>query len=172
MFPLRTLTLANGLRVLIRPIRAEDKAELQRGLKRLSAETVYRRFLAAKPRLTTSELRYFTEVDNHDHIALVAVELHFPHRIVGVARAVRFPQETDLAEWAIVIADSLQGMGLGSAMIEMLADTAKAVGICRFSATMLSDNEPVHRLLARITDRLESDARHGATHEVVVGLAA
>src|SRR4028118_920098 len=78
LFPLRTVTLANGLRVLIRPIRADDKAELQRGLKRLSAETVYRRFLAAKPRLTSSELRYFTEVDNHDHIAPVAAEPHLP----------------------------------------------------------------------------------------------
>ena len=172
VLPLRTVTLANGLRVLIRPIRADDKAELQRGLKRLSAETVYRRFLAAKPRLTSSELRYFTEVDNHDHIALVAVELHFPHRIVGVARAVRLPDEPDLAEWAIVIADPLQGLGLGSRMIEMLADAAKSVGIRRFTATMLTDNEPVHRLLARITDRLERDVSHGTTHEVVVGLAA
>ncbi len=170
--PLRTVTLANGLRVLIRPIRPDDKAELQRGLKRLSAETVYRRFLAAKPRLTSAELRYFTEVDNHDHIALVAVELHFPHRIVGVARAVRLPDEPDMAEWAIVIADPLQGLGLGSRMIEMLADAAKSVGIRRFTATMLTDNEPVHRLLARITDRPEREVAHGVTHEVVVGLAA
>ena len=172
ILPLRTVTLANGLRVLIRPIRPDDKAELQQGIKRLSAETVYRRFLAAKPRLSSSELRYFTEVDNHDHIALVAVELHFPHHIVGVARAVRLPDEPDLAEWAIVIADPLQGLGLGSRMIEMLADAAKSVGIRRFTATMLTDNEPVHRLLARITDRLERDVSYGATHEVVVGLAA
>jgi RimJ/RimL family protein N-acetyltransferase len=172
MIPFQTITLANGLRVLIRPIRPDDKAELQRGMGRLSQETLYRRFLAAKPRLTSSELRYFTEVDNHDHIALVAVELHFPHRIMGVARAVRDLHEPDLAEWAIVIADPLQGMGLGSRMIEMLADAAKGVGIRRFTATMLTDNEPVHRLLARITDRLERDERHGATHEVVVGLAA
>ena len=172
MFPLQTVTLANGLRVLIRPIRPDDKAELQRGMTRLSQETIHRRFLAAKPRLTSSELRYFTEVDGHDHIALVAVELHFPHRLVGVARAVRDLQEPDLAEWAIVIADPLQGMGLGSRMIELLADAAKQAGIRRFTATMLTDNEPVHRLLSRITDRLESDQRNGATHEVVVGLAA
>lgn len=169
---IRTATLANGLRVLIRPIRPEDKAELQRGLARLSEETIRRRFLAAKPRLSSSELRYFTEVDNRDHIALVAVETHFPHRIVGVARAVRLKDEPDLAEWAIVIADPLQGLGLGSRMIELLADAAKEVGIRRFTATMLTDNEPVHRLLARITDRLERDERHGATHEVVIALAA
>jgi RimJ/RimL family protein N-acetyltransferase len=172
VFPIRTVTLANGLRVLVRPIRPDDKAELQRGMGLMSAETIRKRFLAAKPRLTSSELRYFTEVDNHDHIALVAVETHFPHHIVGVARAVRDLHEPDLAEWAIVIADPLQGLGLGSRMIEMLADAAKAVGIRRFTATMLTDNEPVHRLLARITDRLERDERHGPTHEVVIGLAA
>lgn len=169
---MRPLTLANGLRVLVRPIRPDDKAELQRGLTRLSADTVYKRFLAAKPRLSASELRYFTEVDGVNHIALVAVELHFPHRIVATARAVRLHDRPDTAEWAIVVADPLQGLGLGGLMIEMLADQAKRVGIRRFTATMLTDNEPVHRLLARVAERLESDERHGAVHEVVVGLAA
>lgn len=169
---MRTVTLSNGLRVLIRPIRPDDKAELQRGLSRLSQETVYRRFHAAKPRLSSSELRYFTEVDGHDHIALVAVELHFPHRIVASARAVRLPDRPDTAEWAIVVADPLQGKGLGREMIGLLADAARAAGIRHFTATMLSDNVPVHRLLAHVHGRLESDVRLGHVHEVTHALAA
>lgn len=169
---MKTVTLSNGLRVLIRPIRPDDKAELQRGLARLSAETIHRRFLAAKPRLNASELRYFTEVDGHDHIALAAVELHFPHRIVATARAVRLPDRPDTAEWAIVVADHLQGLGLGRTMIAMLADLARAAGIEHFTATMLSDNEPVHRLLAHVRGSLEHEAHRDGVHEITLRLAA
>src|SRR3712207_4506966 len=128
--------LSNGLQVFIRDIRPEDKAELQEGLKRLSVETVHKRFLAAKPRFSSSELKYLTEVDGHNHIALVAVSVT-TGRIVAVARAVRLHDEPDTAEWAIVIADPLQGQGLGSRLIAELAARARAEGIEHLTATML-----------------------------------
>ncbi len=67
--------LANGQQVCIRPIRPDDKWQLQEGLKRLSLETIHRRFLAAKPRFSSAELRYLTEVDGVNHIALVAISM-------------------------------------------------------------------------------------------------
>ena len=39
----------------------------------LSDRSQLRRFLAPKPRLTASDLRYLTEIDGHDHFALIAV---------------------------------------------------------------------------------------------------
>lgn len=167
-----TATLANGMRVLIRPIRSDDKTELQRGLKRLSVETVQKRFLSAKPRFTSSELRYLTEVDGVNHIAMVAVELTFPHRLIGVARAVRMPDQPDLAEWAIVVADPYQGKGLGGRLVAELARAARAQGIRRFSAVMQSDNEAVARLLARTASVFERDEHHDGLREVVALLAA
>lgn len=167
-----TATLSNGLRVLIRPIRPDDKVELQRGLERLSLETVHKRFLSAKPRFTSSELRYLTEVDGIDHIALAAVEPTCPHRIVGVARAVRLPEAPDIAEWAIVVADPLQGKGLGGRLVAELARAAGAQGIRRFSAVMQEDNEAVGRLLARTAAVFERDEHHDGLREVVALLAA
>lgn len=169
---MRTVTLNNGYRVLIRPIRPDDKAELQRGLKRLSVETIHKRFLTAKPKFTSAELRYLTEVDHVDHIALAAVELTFPHRIVGVARAVRYPDEPDMAEWAIVVADFLHGQGLGTRLVESLTGEAVRQGIRRFSAVMQEDNEPVARLLAHASAGLERDEHHDGLREVVARLAA
>src|SRR4051812_50162136 len=67
------LDLPNGRRTRIRPIAPDDKALLQDGLQRLSPESVRRRFLGPKARLSAAELRYLTEVDGRDHIALVAV---------------------------------------------------------------------------------------------------
>ena len=165
-------TLSDGTRVLVRPIRPDDKAELEAGLGRLSDLSVHRRFLAPKRHFSASELRYLTEVDGQDHVALVAELADDPGRIVGVARYVRLLDEPETAEAAFVVADPLQGRGLGSMMAGRLVREAVRHGIRRFSATMLSDNVASQRLMARLTRDLQR--RHGgAGHsEVLAELAA
>src|ERR1700755_916716 len=91
--------------LLLRRIEAEDKDALVAGLGRLSDRSVYQRFLSPKPRLTSSELKYLTEVDFDDHYALVAVLARAPSVIVGVGRWVRSAAAPSDAEIAIVIAD-------------------------------------------------------------------
>ena len=66
--------LPDGAPILIRPIRADDKRMLENGLRHLSEESVQRRFLTPKSSFSRAELRYLTEVDGRDHVALV-VEL-------------------------------------------------------------------------------------------------
>jgi GNAT superfamily N-acetyltransferase len=165
-------SLPDGTQVLIRPIEPGDKLRLSIALGRLSHETIYRRFLAAKPRLSTAELRYLTEVDGRDHIALVAVLASDPESIVAVARCVRIPDTLDTAEFAIVVGDPLQGRGLGSLLARELATVARSAGIRRFSATMAGENVAVRRLIAHFTRTLERDATADGVREVVVELAA
>jgi len=165
-------TLPDGTQILIRPIQATDKARLSVALGRLSRETIQRRFLAAKPKLSSSELRYLTEVDGHDHIALVAVLAAAPDAIVAVARCVRLPGSPDTAEFAIVVGDPLQGHGLGSLLARELATAARAAGIRRFSATMAGENVAVRRLIAHFTQTLEHEHVDHGVREVVVKLAA
>jgi RimJ/RimL family protein N-acetyltransferase len=153
---------------VIRPIEPGDKERLVDGLAQLSAESIRKRFLAAKPRFTKSELRYLTEVDGRNHIALVALE---DDQLVAVARCVRLPDRPDTAEMAIVVGDPWQGQGLGTALTHALADAALAVGIRRFAATMLGDNEAARRLMRTFSRRLE-EARVDGLREVVVELAA
>jgi RimJ/RimL family protein N-acetyltransferase len=165
-------TLRDGTRVLLRPIEPADKDRLTVALSRLSQETIRRRFLAAKPRFSTGELRYLTEIDGRDHIAIVAVLAEEPESIVAVARCVRLPDVPATAEFAIVVGDPMQGLGLGTLMARALADTARAAGIRRFAATMLSDNSAVRHLMETITERLESDRVGGGLRDVVIDLAA
>ena len=165
-------TLPSGSRVLIRPIAADDKDKLARGLRQLSDESIRKRFLAAKPRFTRAELRYLTEVDGINHIALVAVLEDDPDQLVGVARCVRLPDRVATAEMAIVVGDPWQNQGLGRAMATALADAALAAGIRRFAATMLGDNEPARRLMRTFARRLEEGHVYGGVREVLVELAA
>jgi RimJ/RimL family protein N-acetyltransferase len=165
-------TLPSGSRVLVRPIAADDKDKLARGLRQLSEESIRKRFLAAKPRFTSAELRYLTEVDGCNHIALVAVLEDDPDQLVAVARCVRLPDRVATAEMAIVVGDPWQNQGLGRAMATALADAALAVGIRRFAATMLGDNEPARRLMRTFARRLEEGQVSGGVREVLVELAA
>lgn len=165
-------TLPDGTQILIRPIQASDKARLSVALGRLSRETIQRRFLAAKPKLSSGELRYLTEVDGHEHIALVAVLAAAPDSIAAVARCVRMPDAPDTAEFAIVVGDPLQGRGLGSLLACELATAAHSSGIRRFSATMAGENVAVRRLIAHFTDTLEHEHVDHGVREVVVTLAA
>jgi RimJ/RimL family protein N-acetyltransferase len=165
-------TLPDGTPILIRPIEPSDKARLSVAVGRLSDATIYRRFLAAKPRLSAAELRYLTEVDGRDHIALVAFLASDPDSIVAVARCVRIPGTPDTAEFAIVVGDPLHGRGLGSLLARELATAARSAGIRRFSATMAGENVAVRRLIAHFTRTLERDETAHGVREVVVELAA
>jgi RimJ/RimL family protein N-acetyltransferase len=163
--------LSDGTRVRIRPISPDDKRLLADSLGRLSEQTVYRRFMAPKPRFTAAELRYLTEVDGQDHVALVAELADEPRELVAVARFVRLVEDRHTAEAAVVVGDAFQGRGLGTKLALMLADEARMRGIRRFSAAMLSDNAPAHRLMRRVSERLERTPS-GAVDELVVELAA
>jgi RimJ/RimL family protein N-acetyltransferase len=165
-------TLPDGTQVLIRPIAPSDKVRLSHALARLSRATIQKRFLSAKPRLGSSALRYLTEVDGHDHIALVALLADDPDSIVAVARCVRLPDAPDTAEFAIVVGDVLQGRGLGSLLARELATAAQAAGIRRFSAIMQSENIAVRRLIANFTETLARDHVENGVREVVFDLAA
>jgi RimJ/RimL family protein N-acetyltransferase len=164
--------LEGGERVLVRPIEAGDKHRLVNGLRQLSMESIRKRFLAAKPRFTTAELRYLTEVDGVNHIALVAVLADDPDQLVAVARCVRLPDRPGTAEMAIVVGDPWQGQGLGRELARRLGDAALAVGIRRFAATMLGDNEAARRLMRTFARRLEEGRVADGLREVTVELAA
>lgn len=134
------VVLGPGVEVLIRPIRATDKHLLAEGFEALSPEARFQRFFAPVVRLNESDLAYLTEVDHHNHEALVAIDPDLGD-LVGVARFIRTsPYRDREAEVAIVISDNWRGKGLGKALLSRLAHRAREEGVTHFLAVILADN--------------------------------
>src|SRR5262245_53820294 len=136
-------------RLFVRPIRASDAAALQAGFERLSDESRYFRFHSGMRRLPEGLLRYLTQVDGLNHVALVGFETRGSEegRGVAVARFVRDREEPTTAELAVVVIDELQGRGIARRMLAKLADVAAERGIERFKASVLAGNKRARGLL-------------------------
>lgn len=138
------VVLRDGTTTHVRPIRPEDADALQRFHVGQSERSTYLRFFAPMERLSERDLERFTRVDHVDRVALVAVRPRDSapgdggEDIIGVARFDRTgPAE---AEVAFNIADSAQGRGLGSVLLEHVAAAARERGVRRFTAEVLPQN--------------------------------
>lgn len=65
--------LLDGRVVIVRAIRPSDKSLLIDEAEHMSKRSMYYRYFIPKKQLTTKELVYFTEVDYHRHVCLIAL---------------------------------------------------------------------------------------------------
>ena len=145
----KRVMLHDGSKVLIRPVRSGDAPLLADGFARLSPQSRWMRFLGTKTSLSAAELRYFTEVDHHDHEAIGALSAA-DGRGVGIARYVRDADDPQSAEIAVTIVDDWQGRGLGTELLARLSDRARQAGIHRFTALVGAENAAMAGLLRKM----------------------
>ena len=133
--------LADGRRVLFRPIEPSDKERLQKGLKQLSPESRYRRFFRHIDHFTDQELQYLTEVDGTDHVAWMAILTDEPSEPgVGVARWIRVKNEPDVAEAAVTVVDAFHHKGIGRTLLWIIGRVAIEKGVKYFRAYTMGEN--------------------------------
>ncbi len=168
MVSARPVELRDGSLVRIRPITAADRELLAAAFDRLGPESRYRRFFSQVSYLTERQLKYLTDIDHHDHEALVVVPEDGEH-LVAVARYVR-TSPPNVAEPAIVVADDWQRRGVAGTLLDLLADRAREEGIDTFVAPVLSENRGAIKLFEALGD---ATARHdGREVELTIPLGA
>ncbi|MCU1494601.1 MAG: putative acetyl-CoA synthetase [Acidimicrobiaceae bacterium] len=141
----REVTLPSGRRVVIRPIRANDTAALIDFHERLSATSVHNRFFGAHPHLTPREAISFAVVDYRRRMAFVAVD---GTSLIGVGRYEALG-DPHVAEVAFVVADDFQRQGLGTTLLGLLAEYARAEDYRQFVAQILVSNLCMREVFAR-----------------------
>src|SRR5215208_6291045 len=128
--------------VATRPVRPEDRALLYRMWPRLSRDTVYRRFHAPVRTLPDDAVRHLVTVDHDSREAVVGV--------VGIARYDRSPTDPGSAEFAILVEDDWQGVGLGRQLLRELIALAEQRGVHTLTATVQRDNDRVIGLIRTV----------------------
>jgi acyl-CoA synthetase (NDP forming)/GNAT superfamily N-acetyltransferase len=140
-----SVVLGSGDTAFIRPLTADDKPALAEFHRQQSPESIYRRYFSPKPELNEKELDHFTAVDMVDRVAL-AVESH--DEFIAWASYERWPGRSE-AEAAFMVADSRQGEGIATLLLEHLAAIARSNGIERFTAEVLGDNRAMLAVFAK-----------------------
>ena len=157
----RELVLADGARLALRPIRADDEPRLVALHERLSRHTAYQRFFTVMRRLPRDWAHFLANVDYRRRLALV-VEHGAAAELIAVGRY-ESTDEPGTAEIAFVVQDGWQNRGLGTLLLGDLLAAAEARGIRRFRAYVLADNRRMLDLLHRFTEVLERETEAGVT---------
>jgi len=121
-----------------------DGELLSRMFRRLSPESVYRRFFSPISRADVFQASVL-RIDHRNHEAIAAVE---GGEIVGVAQYARLPGASQ-ANLAVVVADDWQRQGVGTRLIAALAERALEEGIGSFAVDIQGDNYGALRLFKR-----------------------
>src|SRR5262245_37366147 len=161
----RDVILRHGGTLRLRPPAAADAEAVLAFFAGLSDESVYRRFHGF-PAMGPELVEPVLDPDWADRGALVGT---LNDEIVAVANYVRL-RDPSSAEVAFAVADALQGQGVGTRLLEQLAETAAANGILTFIAEVMPANAPMLKVFAdagfAVSRRLE-----GGTTEVQLDIA-
>ena len=160
--------LTDGTTVSIRPTAAADLDGLKAMFSALSPNSVRMRFFASGSAAGTSAARRLCD-PQPDRIALVAVARHGEdEEIVGEGEAWRLRADADAAEVGFTVAEGKRGLGIGTLLLEHLADAARTAGIRTFVAETLSENLAMKRVIASAGLHHSASFEHGGTvfHEI------
>ena len=142
--------LRDGTPVVIRPIDKSDAERERAFIEGLSPESRYFRFLQNVKHPSAELIRRFTEVDQQNDIALVALlSTADEPRIVGVSRYSRC-DDGGVCECAVTVADEWQGKGLGTLLMRHLIEIARAQGMERLYSLDSAENRPMQELAAHL----------------------
>jgi acetyltransferase len=146
------VVLVDGRAVMVRPILPQDAQAEQDFVASLSPSTRRRRFHLAVNALPESLLRDFTEIDYRSHLALVAEapgdDEDEPILVADARYVVR--EDAVTADFAVVVADPWQGIGLGQELMRRLARHARRHGITHLCGDVQAGNESMLALTRKL----------------------
>jgi acetyltransferase len=145
----------DGTQVVLRPIRPEDEPLLVKFHATLSERSVSLRYFHAMKytaRVAHERLTRICFIDYDREMALVA-DRKIPetgqHEILGVGRMSKI-RGTSEAEFALVVSDRYQGLGLGTELLSRLLQVGRDENIDRIFGDILPENVEMQRICEKL----------------------
>ncbi len=169
----RTFKTKKGVTVRIRPLLPSDTPHLVDIFEHMSADSRYSRFY--QPLDHVAPERVWREAEAIAHTPQQVGFIAFadlpgqPDAPVGAARYVCTGD--DVAEAAVSVRDDMQGQGVGTQLLALLAEEARARDVHKLTALVQNSNKAIVRVLNRMPYQYERTAV-GADIELALDLTA
>jgi RimJ/RimL family protein N-acetyltransferase len=145
--------LKDGTAVTVRAARGDDGPKIRRAFHNLERHTVYTRFFSYKADVSDVDLARITGADFEGTVALlVTFGSGEDEVVIGGASYVVIDSVTAAersAEVAFTVEEDYQGRGIGSLLMRHIIAIARAKGLDRLEADILSHNLPMLHVFRR-----------------------
>ncbi len=153
MLPLRIpheihFRLKSSYPVVIRVLEQQDIKSLREGFQKLSAASIFSRFLTPEKRLNPDELHGMLDQNSTQKLILGAFGTKGGLcESIGVAEYHQDSLQPGQAEMAVTIIDEYQNQGLGTCFLQILMKAGKLAGFQKFSGYLLEGNLKMKHIL-------------------------
>ncbi len=142
--------LSDGREVTLRPIGPEDEPLEFELFDSFSDKTWRQRFFGPRTEITHKEMTRYTNIDYRREMAIVGIlEEEGEDRMIGVGRLIIGPDK-DTGEYAVVVGDPWQRLGLGEKLTDSLIGVAEEKKLSSIYATILKSNKPMLSLARKM----------------------
>ncbi len=154
------VVLRDGTTIHIRPVRPDDDRQLLDLFQRMSEQSLYYRFMSI-PKLDLPQVAKLALVDYDQQFVMVG-EAGGP--LAAIAGYYRSERDRTRAEVAFAIPDALQGRGIGTRMLERLAEIARERGVHAFDAYVLGENRRMMDVFLESGFEVSQELERGVFH--------
>ena len=168
----RTWQVSDGTAVAIRPLRPDDLEREIAFVNGLSPETLRLRMQYSMAQISRADAVRMLDLDYHDRLAIGGfVQGESGEALIGVSRYARI-EDSDQAEFAIVVSDGWQGRGLGTELMRTLGIGARTNGLRTLVGESLAENQRITDWARRFGFAARTEPDTGGMLRVTIDLAS
>jgi acetyltransferase len=154
-----TLYSKTGQRITVRPLRGDDAPLLVDIFDNMTAESRYRRFHQTVENVSATrkqqEAESIAQANPKRNLGLIAFSETQGKQNVPIGAVRMVLTEPHEAEIAISIRDDFQNMGIGTQLMNLLAEKAKQQGLERLVADIQNENVAIWRVIKKLPYKVQ-----------------
>lgn len=166
----RTVDLANGERMFVRPVRPEDEALFREFFDRVSDEDLRLRFFSTVRHFNHEFIARLTQLDYARAIALVALGTD-TGQLLGVVHLLA-DANFEKGEYSILVRSDLKGYGIGWQLMRMMVNYARSVGLKVVEGQVLRENATMLRMCRQLGFAVSMDPDDPVVMDVRLDVAS
>jgi acetyltransferase len=147
--------LKNKTQVSLRPIKPEDEERFNDFMKSLSVESMRFRFFNIIKEMSHETLTRYCNLDYDREIAVIAELQESNKPIIGAVRLIVEPGGKS-GEFAVLVGDKWQGFGLGSKLMDLLAEMGKDMRVDKIYGYVSANNYKMLQLCKKKGFKVET----------------